>query len=75
MIKPKDDQKNLLECICEKCSVYSECNKSKAEKLFCARQKSSCDMDTKKMCICGMCSVYNQCKLEGGYFCRNGINN
>jgi hypothetical protein len=75
MTKPKDDQNNLSKCICEKCSVYNECNKSKAEKLFCARQKTNCNMDTKKMCICGMCPVYNQDKLKGGYFCANENNN
>ena len=75
MKKPIDNQKNLSQCICEKCSLFTECNKGKSEKMFCARKKSECGMDDNKMCICGMCNVYNQNKLTGGYFCINDINN
>jgi hypothetical protein len=73
MKKPENNEENLKHCICEQCSLFSGCNQEKAEKLFCARQKSACEMDSKKMCICGMCHVYNQYELSGGYFCINEI--
>lgn len=73
MSKPQDSQENFLLCICPQCSLFTDCNKEKAEKLFCARKKSGCEMDVKKMCICGMCRVYDQSKLAGGYFCVNEI--
>lgn len=73
MKKPEDNQENFVVCICDQCSLFMDCNKEKAEKLFCARKKSECEMDGKKMCICGMCPVFEQNKLIGGYFCLKEI--
>lgn len=73
MIKPQDNQENLALCICEKCPLFTVCNQENKEKLFCARKKSLCEMDIKKMCICGMCKVFDRNKLTGGYFCKNEI--
>jgi hypothetical protein len=71
--KPSDSAENLAGCVCHDCSLYSDCNKGKSEKLFCARKKSICDMDSRKFCICGMCPVYADNNLKGGYFCINEI--
>lgn len=74
-MKPADTQDNSTKCICGRCSLYSDCNKGKAEILFCARKKSGCTMDSSKMCICGSCPVYEENSLSGGYFCINEITN
>ena len=73
MNKPNDNPENFSQCICINCSLYTDCNKGKNEKLFCARKKSECPMDASKMCICGMCPVYKKNDLSGGYFCINEI--
>jgi hypothetical protein len=73
MNKPQDNQENFSLCVCDKCSLFTDCNKEKEEKLFCAREKSDCIMDSSKMCICGRCKVFEQNKLTSGYFCINEI--
>lgn len=75
MTKPSDNQENFSKCVCESCTLFYQCNIDKKEKLFCARKKSGCDMDAKKMCICGTCPVYNENDLSGAYFCINEIKN
>ena len=75
MQKPQDNQENFLLCICEKCPLFTDCNRDRKEKLFCAKSESNCEMDVKKMCICGMCKVFHNNELIGGYFCKNEINN
>jgi aldose sugar dehydrogenase len=75
MLKPENNKENFSKCICEKCPVYTACNKEKNQKLFCAMEISECDMNTDKMCICGMCKIYNESNLSGGYFCKNEIIN
>ena len=72
-MKPQDSQENLEKCICERCALFSDCNRGQSEKLFCARKKSTCPMDNTKMCICGGCPVYGENDLKGGYFCINEI--
>jgi len=73
MKKPEDSQENLEKCQCKNCFLYTNCNKEKEEHLFCARKKSECPMDPKKMCICGTCKVFAENNLDGGYFCINSI--
>lgn len=72
-MKPKNTEDNFEKCICINCPLFHECNQEKNERLFCARQKSACEMDAKKPCICGGCPVYNENDLSGGYFCINEI--
>jgi len=72
-MKPENTKDNLMKCTCGSCPLYSECNKSKMEGLFCARTISTCDMDNTKMCICGNCPIYSENDLSGGYFCINEI--
>lgn len=73
MPKPANNQENSDLCVCPKCPLFTPCNQEKAEKLFCARQTSACDMDIKKMCICGICQVFSANNLKGGYFCKKEI--
>lgn len=73
MKKPENNQDNFSGCICLDCSLFTSCNQKKNEKLFCARKKSDCEMDSQKMCICGMCPIYSENELSGGYFCINEI--
>jgi len=69
MKKPEDNKENFSICICPDCAMYSGCNSEKKEKLFCARTRSACQMDSRKMCICGRCPVYAENNLSGAYFC------
>ena len=68
-MKPKNNPENFDKCVCTNCSLYIDCNKNKAERIFCARTKSECVMDGKKMCICPACPVYSENNLSGAYFC------
>ena len=68
-MQPQDNQENLAQCICEGCKVYNECARGKNEKLYCAKGKSECELDYKKICICGACPVYEANDLKGGFFC------
>lgn len=72
-MKPANNGDNWEKCICGNCPLFRECNQEKNEKIFCARKKSECEMDAKKMCICGGCTVYNENSLSRGYFCINEI--
>jgi len=73
MKKPEDNQENMSKCICGECPVYDDCCKEKMERLYCAKTKSECTLDSKKMCICGQCPVFNENDLTGGYYCINEI--
>ncbi|MFA5086874.1 MAG: DUF2769 domain-containing protein [Candidatus Paceibacterota bacterium] len=68
-MKPKNNPENFDKCFCPNCPLYADCNKNKAERVFCARTVSECEMDSKKMCICPTCPVYAENKLVGAYFC------
>lgn len=72
-MKPQNNQDNLLKCVCPACPLFTECNKGKSEKLFCATTISACQMDARKFCHCGACPVYSENDLGGGYFCLNEL--
>lgn len=74
-MKPIDNSENAQKCICSKCPVYDQCAKEKQETLYCARNKSGCELDGDKMCICGECPVFIENKLSSGYFCIHEKNN
>jgi hypothetical protein len=70
-MKPQNSPENFEKCVCEVCPVYTECNRGKADRVFCARTKSDCEMETGKMCFCPVnCPVYSENKLVGAYFCK-----
>jgi len=69
-MKPKNSAENFGKCFCIDCPLYTNCNKNKAERIFCARTTSECVMDGKKSCLCPAgCPVYLENKLSGAYFC------
>lgn len=72
-MKPADTHENFAKCVCPMCTLFTDCNKEKDERLFCARRKSVCPMDNTKICICGTCAVFRENGLVGGYFCINEI--
>ena len=72
-MKLADNEENLAKCICRSCTLYTDCNKGKGERIFCPRRKSECLMDNAKMCICRTCAVFSENNLTGGYFCINEI--
>ena len=51
-MKPKNSAENYGQCLCIGCPLYTDCNKGKAERIFCARTPSGCAMDNGKMCRC-----------------------
>ena len=70
-MKVPDSQENLMKCICGQCPTYNQCMKDKMEGLFCARGKSSCDIE-KKGCICGQCPLFSEFGLGNLYYCLIG---
>ncbi len=71
-MKVENNQDNLIKCICKNCPTRDECMKGKMEGFFCARDKSTCDLE-KKGCICGECPLSSEYQLSGSYYCENGI--
>lgn len=61
-----DSPENREKCHCRFCPSYPQ--KCKGELLFCARGKSSCEIDVKG-CLCNTCPVYFENELEGLYYC------
>jgi hypothetical protein len=69
-MKPKNSAENFGKCICVNCPLFTDCNRNKGERLFCARTKSECAMDNKKSCLCPAgCPVYSENDLVGAYYC------
>ena len=66
-----DNQENAKLCTCPQCPSYNDCMKGKNETLYCARDKSACEVQSKG-CICPQCPVYLANGLSGMYFCLNG---
>ena len=71
MAKVADNQENLKKCICGGCPTYGQCMKDKMEGLFCAKGKSSCELE-KNGCLCGACPVASENKLDKMYYCESG---
>ncbi|MCJ7472557.1 MAG: DUF2769 domain-containing protein [Actinobacteria bacterium] len=70
-MKVPDTQENLMKCICGSCPSHNQCMKDKMQGLFCAREKSDCEIE-KKGCICGQCPLFSEYGLENLYYCING---
>jgi hypothetical protein len=70
-MKVADTKENLMKCICMKCPTHNKCMKDKMEGLFCARGKTTCELE-KNGCLCGECPVASENDLEGMYYCEKG---
>ncbi len=70
MAKVDDTQENLEICVkfCGPCPSKPQVF---GEALFCARGKSSKEVE-QKGCNCASCGVYAKYELSGMYFCKNG---
>lgn len=70
MQKVPDTKDNLDRCVCPQCPTYlmDKCAKEKDENIYCAREKSQCDL-LDRGCICGSCPLWDEHKLSKGYFC------
>ncbi|MDD4901905.1 MAG: DUF2769 domain-containing protein [Patescibacteria group bacterium] len=62
---------NFKKCICLGCPSYQadECLKKNADKLFCAKGKSQCEVASKG-CICAACPVWSENGLNSYYYCK-----
>lgn len=70
-MKVEDTQANAGSCICPGCPTYNDCMRGSDERLFCGRDKTSCN-PSPHGCICGDCPVWSDYSLATYYFCRNG---
>jgi len=70
-MKITNSPENLAKCLCPSCPSANACMSEKAEALFCARGKATCQFE-KKGCICGACPIVKENHLERGYFCDAG---
>jgi len=67
----KDNQEKLTKCGCEPCPSYNSCMRGGSQKLFCGKDKSSCEVP-QSGCICMNCVVRKENHLNSGYYCLSG---
>jgi len=67
----ENSEENSEKCLCPGCPSHDECMKGKNEVLYCARNKSACEVPMNG-CLCGNCPVHHENKLTSGYYCTNG---
>jgi hypothetical protein len=70
-MKVPNTGENLKKCICPSCPSYNDCMKTGMEGLFCARGKTSCELE-RLGCICNQCPIQSEYLLFGGYYCAVG---
>ncbi|MFA6228467.1 MAG: DUF2769 domain-containing protein [Patescibacteria group bacterium] len=63
---------NSGRCVCGQCPSYSDCLRDRAEGLFCASGKATCEIK-KSGCLCGGCPIATEYNLNGGYWCIEGV--
>jgi len=71
MAKVPDTQENVTKCICADCPSYNDCMRDKNEILYCAREKSACDV-SRKGCLCGACPLVAEFDLDKLFYCIIG---
>jgi hypothetical protein len=73
MPKVVDTAENAAKCVCGRCPTFvqSDCPEEKTEALYCARQKTACELQ-EMGCICGVCPVHSENQLTSEYFCTKG---
>jgi hypothetical protein len=70
LAKVDDTEENLMICV-KYCGTCPSKPQVFGEALFCARGKSSKEVEMNG-CKCPGCDVYAKYGLPGGYFCKNG---
>ena len=71
MAKVPDTQENVNKCVCGGCPSYTDCMRDNNEILYCAREKSGCDV-TRKGCLCGACPLAAEFGLDKFFYCIIG---
>ena len=69
--KVPDTQENMVKCICGGCPSYDQCMKDKMEGLFCAKGKSTCEVN-RQGCVCMACPLTPEFGLDKMYYCEIG---
>jgi hypothetical protein len=71
MAEVPDTQENVQKCICGGCPSYDQCMREKDEILYCARERSNCEI-SKNGCLCGACPLTSEFNLDKMYYCEIG---
>jgi len=71
MAKVPDTQENVQKCICGGCPSYDDCMRDNNEILYCAKEKSACEVP-RKGCLCGACPLVAEFGLDKMYYCVMG---
>lgn len=66
-----DTPENLQKCICGDCPTYNKCMRDKMQGLFCAKEKSDCEI-SRNGCLCGACPIASDNRLDKMYYCVSG---
>ena len=64
-----DNEVNAAKCVCPGCPSYNDCLRGESTVLFCAREKSSCEI-SEQGCICGGCPITAEFGLTNYYYCK-----
>ena len=71
MVQVPDTPENEGSCICDGCPTYNECMRERTQALFCARDKSECEIE-QSGCLCNSCPLASEFGLDGTYYCTTG---
>jgi hypothetical protein len=71
MARIPDTRANVQKCICGGCPSYDECMRNSDEILYCAREKSACEVP-RNGCLCGACPLVEEFDLDKLYYCILG---
>lgn len=66
-----DTKENYEMCYCGSCPTYNQCMSQSAEKLYCSRNKTGCNLE-RLGCVCGECNVAIKYALSSNYYCVIG---
>lgn len=68
-MKVPDTKEDAGLCICPNCPTYNECMEKGGQMLYCARERSDCEV-IRQGCICGQCPIASQYLLSERFFCN-----
>jgi hypothetical protein len=71
MANVPDTEETMKKCICGGCPSYDECMKAKPEALYCAGNRSECEVE-RNGCLCGACPLASEYSLDKMYYCVTG---
>jgi hypothetical protein len=71
MARVPDTQENVVQCICRGCPSYDDCMRGNNEILYCAREKSACEV-SRDGCLCNECPLTSEFNLDQLFYCITG---